>query len=55
MLCPSHSHVKFPCEKSKSKKRASQEDPASSHKYVCFSVIINYFSDLAISLKIWII
>ncbi|KAK4281323.1 hypothetical protein QN277_012834 [Acacia crassicarpa] len=31
MLCPSHSHVKFPHEKSRSKKQGSQKLPVLSH------------------------
>ncbi|TKY62328.1 BRCA1-associated RING domain protein 1 [Spatholobus suberectus] len=31
LLCPVHSHVKFPCEKSRSKKQAIQKHPSLSH------------------------
>ncbi|KAI9085760.1 hypothetical protein K1719_032174 [Acacia pycnantha] len=31
MLCPAHSHVKFPHEKSRSKKQGSQKHPVLSH------------------------
>ncbi|KAJ1416628.1 Zinc finger, RING-type [Sesbania bispinosa] len=31
LLCPGHSHVKFPSEKSRPKKQATQKQPASSH------------------------
>lgn len=49
MLCPAHSHVQFPHEKSRSKKQDSQKHPVLSHLYVCISVIC-YFSYMAIDL-----